>query len=391
MRRRIVIVGGGLAGSLLAWRLLQDDPDYDLVVLERDPRLGGNHTWSFHGGDVLPGHLEWLEPLIAYSWPCYSVRFPQLERSFESSYHSVTSERLHSVLSDALGDRARLGADVSSLDRQGVTLSSGERIEAEAVVDARGDPRSPHLALRFQKFLGQEVLLDEPHGLEGPILMDATVPQTDGYRFVYVLPFAERRVLIEDTYYADGADLPEERLRESIAGYAAAAGWGGVRVEREERGILPILLGGNVDRFWADATPGITRIGMQAAMFHATTGYSLPDAVRTAELVASRVPASGDQLDAHMRRHARAAWRRYRFFRMLNRMLFLAGEPHLRYRVLERFYGLSTPLIERFYAGRLSLPDKLRLVTGKPPVPFFEGLRAAFLIDDRSRGQPVQS
>ncbi len=388
MSRTAVIVGGGLAGCLLAWRLLRDDADYDLVVLERGDSLGGNHTWSFHGGDVGPEHHEWLAPLVACSWPRHSVRFPDLERGLESSYHSITSDRLHALLRDALGERLRLGVDVVSLDRRGATLGGGERIEADAVVDARGDPRSPHLALRFQKFLGQEVVLERAHGLDGPILMDATVPQTDGYRFVYVLPFTERRVLIEDTYYADGADLPEDRLRQSIADYAAAAGWGAIRVEREERGILPILLGGDFDRFWSDADPGVTRLGMQAAMFHATTGYSLPDTVHAVEALASRMPSAGADLDAFMRRFARAAWRRYRFFRMLNRMLFLAGEPHLRYRVLERFYGLPSPLIERFYAGRLGPTDKLRLVSGKPPVPLLDGLRAAFLIDARSRGQP---
>ena len=43
--------------------------------------------------------------------------------------------------------------------------------------------------------------------------MDATVPQRDGFRFVYTLPFAPDRVLIEDTYYSDGLDLDPAALR----------------------------------------------------------------------------------------------------------------------------------------------------------------------------------
>ena len=44
-------------------------------------------------------------------------------------------------------------------------------------------------------------------------------------------------------------------------------------------------------------------------------------------------------------------------------------EPADRYRVLQRFYGLREPLIQRFYAGRLRTADKVRLMVGKPPVP----------------------
>ena len=50
-------------------------------------------------------------------------------------------------------------------------------------------------------------------------------------------------------------------------------------------------------------------------------------------------------------------------------MLFAAAEPAQRYRVLERFYRLDRSLIERFYAGRMTAGDKVRILIGKPPVP----------------------
>jgi lycopene beta-cyclase len=68
-------------------------------------------------------------------------------------------------------------------------------------------------------------------------------------------------------------------------------------------------------------------------------------------------------------------WRERAFFRLVNRMLFRAGRPGERYKVLERFYGLSEPLIERFYGARLTKFDKLRILTGKPPVPFGAALK----------------
>ena len=113
---------------------------------------------------------------------------------------------------------------------------------------------------------------------------------------------------------------------------------------------------------------------MRAALFHPTTGYSLPEAVRMADDLARLETVNSDELYGWTRRRSEQLWRRSSFFRLLNRMLFRAAEPDQRYRVLERFYGLPEPLIRRFYAGRLGWPDKVRLVTGSPPVPIGRAL-----------------
>jgi lycopene beta-cyclase len=50
-------------------------------------------------------------------------------------------------------------------------------------------------------------------------------------------------------------------------------------------------------------------------------------------------------------------------------MLFLAAEPERRVRVFGHFYRLPAPLIARFYAGQSTAFDKVRILSGKPPVP----------------------
>jgi lycopene beta-cyclase len=76
------------------------------------------------------------------------------------------------------------------------------------------------------------------------------------------------------------------------------------------------------------------------------------------------------------RSRADALWESRRFCQLLNRMLFRAAEPAQRYRVLEHFYRLPEPLIARFYAGQLTGLDKLRIVSGRPPVPLGKALAA---------------
>ncbi len=64
------------------------------------------------------------------------------------------------------------------------------------------------------------------------------------------------------------------------------------------------------------------------------------------------------------------------FYRMLDIMLFRAARPEERYRIMERFYRLNPDLIARFYAAESTPYDKLRILTGKPPIPIPRALNA---------------
>lgn len=370
----MVLVGGGLANGLIACRLRERRPDLKLLVLEAGAAAGGAHTWSFHEGDLSPAQARWMEPFVVHRWPRYDVRFPRRARTVATGYRSVTSERFAAVVTERLGASLRTGVTVAGVEAQAVTLADGSRIAASSVIDGRGAGPSRHLTLGFQKFLGQEIAFAEPHGVARPIVMDATVAQGDGYRFVYVLPFGPRTLLVEDTYYADGPALDPARLRASVADYVARAGWGEGQVLREEQGVLPIALGGDIERFWAEKN-GVPASGLAAALFHPTTGYSLPDAVRLADRIAALPDFAAPAVFAACRGQSVDMWRARGFFRLLDRLLFLAGDASRRYEILQHFYRLPDPLVARFYAGTLRPLDKARILTGRPPVSVTSALR----------------
>lgn len=364
----LLLLGGGLANSLIALRLRALRPELRVLIVEQGPTLGAKHTWSFFDTDVTPFQRAWLEPLVVHRWAGYAVRFPERTRRLKTPYQSVTSERLHEVVTAALPvDAIRFNTEVTKVAADRATLRSGETLPARAIIDGRGPGPSPALVLAWQKFLGRTLRLAEPHGLTEPVIMDATVPQIDGYRFVYLLPFDERRIMVEDTYYADGPALDAATLRSRIDAYVLSQGWRVEAVEDEEEGVLPIALGGDIAQFWAGATTA--RSGLRAGLFHPTTGYSLPDAAALAEAVAGATDLSGPALLALTREHALERWRERGFYRLLNRLLFRAADPAARWRVLARFYRLPERVVERFYAGRSTARDAARILIGKPPVP----------------------
>ncbi len=380
----LIFVGGGLANGLIALRLRQQRPELRVLMLEAGARPGGNHTWSFHQGDLSAEQHRWLAPLVAYRWSGYDVRFPTRHRTLPGNYFSVTSERFAAAIAQAMGDGLLTGVSATRVTPEAVTLDDGRTLTATAVIDGRGYRPSAHLIAGRQAFLGQQWRLRQPHGLTRPILMDATVDQRGGYRFVYTLPLSPTELLIEDTHYIDRATLDNKVLRQHIAEYAQQQGWMLDRLVREEQGSLPITLAGNARAFWNEAQDQPCS-GLRAGLFHATTGYSLPQAVQLAEAISRQQDLSSAALFDLIQRTALHQWRKQRFFRLLNRMLFLAGRPDRRWQVMQRFYGLHDGLIARFYAGQLRLTDMARILMGKPPVPVGEALRAALNSSSRLR------
>lgn len=371
----LLLAGAGLANALIVRALKASHPDLKIGIVDRNPHPDPSHTWSFHTSDISDDARAWLDPLIAHEWHGQDVRFPGHARALKTGYASISEEKLRHQLAQDMEATPILEGDVTSLDEEGVTLEDGRHIDAHAVIDGRGQKANTSLAIRFQKFVGQELELDEPHGLTRPVIMDATVPQEDGYRFFYLLPHTPTSLLVEDTRYSDGAELNDDVFRDAIEDYATGKGWKIKKVLREERGVLPIALGGNFDAFWEGTPKGTGRSGLAAALFHPVTGYSLPDNVRLAQAIAALPHITSQTVAQTTRAHAKAAWDKRGFYRLLNRMLFDAARPQDRYKVLERFYRLPEPLIARFYAGQTTLADKARILTGKPPVPILAAMR----------------
>lgn len=363
-----VLVGGGLQNALLALALRHHQPAVRLALVETHASLGGNHTWCFHASDVSLSAEPFVAPLVEQSWPGYSVRFPELERRVASRYSTISSPHLNRVVTQAFerhpGSVLSLGVSATSIEPGRVRLSDGRELKGTFVSDARGPelsrPESPRERCAYQKFLGLELELDSPSPVREPLLMDARVSQHAGFRFVYVLPFEERRVLIEDTYYSESAELARDRLRSELLAYAAAHGYRVRHVLREEVGVLPIPL----HHRRAQTTTQPLRLGYAGGWFHPTTGYSLPVAVRLAERIAT---TNSHELPQMLERLADEHARNARYCVLLNRLLFDAFGLEAQRNVLERFYRLPQATIEHFYALSLSPGDQLRILCGRPP------------------------
>jgi lycopene beta-cyclase len=198
--------------------------------------------------------------------------------------------------------------------------------------------------------------------------MDATVEQIDGYRFLYLLPFSDHELLVEDTYFSDTPDLSENEIGFRLEAYIRDKGWGAYRTVRREKGVLPMMMA-------TDREDGSAKIGLGGGFAIAATGFTVPHAVEVADVISQAIKKDGPTAaPAAVAKFRRYHLRRERYARLLNRMFFRAATPEKRFVVLQRFYGLNEGLIRRFYRNDLTWRDKMRILIGKPPVPVFKAL-----------------
>ncbi len=382
-RDGLLIAGGGLAGSLAALAMARLRPEVPILLVEEGENFGGNHIWSFFDDDIEDSDRPLIEPLISHHWQGYYVAFPEHSRKLRAGYNSVRSEQLDHVVRHTLRpDQYRLGTKIVAVRENELVLVGGEKIRADGAIDARGAANLSMLDLGWQKFVGREYRFAQPHKVDRPVIMDATVDQSDGYRFVYCLPFDEHSMLVEDTYYTDTPELDINGVGERLDAYVAKRGWKGGSWGRQETGVLPVAMGGDFNAFWRVGGARVAKLGLRGGFFHPTTGYSLPDALRMASLLAGQRNFEGGALHDLFEDQAEQTWRKREFYRTLNTMLFRAAEPHERYKVLERFYRLDPALISRFYAGKTGVLDKMKIMSGKPPVPVGRAVEA---LRDRRR------
>lgn len=360
-----VLIGGGLQNALIAGALAKYRPAARVALVERAESLGAGHTWCFHGTDLSAEFASVARPFVDFEWDGHEVAFPGHRRNVPGSYHCITGERFDRTVRQLFKARAHyhlvLGKSAHRIDADAVELEDGERLAASVVIDARGPERleAPRIA-GYQKFLGLELELAAPSGLERPILMDARVAQIGGYRFMYALPFTPTRVLLEDTYFSDTPELDRATLRNGIVQYAIGRGFSIERVIREEVGVLPLPA-----RLHPPSLATPLAAGYRGGWFHPTTGYSFPVAARLAELIAKSDPGKldGGALALFSREHGRQV----RFATLLNRLLFDGFEDETRLNVFERFYRLPAPTIHRFYSLSTSPLDRARILCGRPP------------------------
>src|SRR4051812_46162622 len=296
-RNGILIAGGGLAGSLAALAMTRHRPEVPLLIVEeRDSFGGGERYYSFPESALRQDGAELIGPLAIDRWPGFYVAFPGFTRKLRADYGGFGAEEIHRAMVAALAPKQyRLGTKVVAVREDSLVLDGGETIKAQGAIDARGTGNLSMLELLYQARLERDYRFDEPHGVDRPVLVDATADQGAGLRFFECLPLSERRLLVADVAVSERAQ-PDEQAKHRLEAYVCARGWSEARAAGDRSSAVPLPIGGDFASFWRLGGARAAKLGRRGGFIHPVTGSGVGDAARTALLLSRQRDFAGNLL-----------------------------------------------------------------------------------------------
>jgi len=368
---RVAILGGGCAGSSLAYYLARGGFTGEIDIFDRRTTFEAEQRWCSWG--PVPDDFA---SLISYSWPRWSVASSDTtvtrvlpRRPYVHIYAPDFYRYIFACLAAYPRVRLHTGVAVSHVKE----TSHGIRLETSdgsAVVDRVFDSRVPPAHDRsatalsgaiHQSFVGQVVRTDRPvFDPSTATLMDFRVqsPEHDGLPFMYVLPFAPTCALVESTAFATRT-LSSDEHRARVAAYLSNRGTGRYTVEREERGDVIMTAA----RYPLRPSPRHTMIGTAAGGLRPSSGYGFVRIQRHAQAVATTV--------------LRGAPPPPRLARPMGHLLdavfldAIAGSRELARDSFVRLFGQVPPSnLVRFMSDEGTLFDALALVRALPKRPY---------------------
>ena len=272
-----VIIGGGLAGLQLARQLSRDVffKGKKIAIIDSDFSMPVK-TWCFWE----KGKGKW-DDLLTKSWN--KGKFISSEENIDLqlspyTYKMIKAKDYHQKLQDEIeesGDIEFITDEIQKIDpvtmkAKGLKKSYG----ATHFFDSRVDPsylESKKHTTIFQHFKGWEVETEKPvFTPDSFTMMDYRIKYPDATAFTYILPFTEKKALVEYTFFSPF--LTEDKVYDEMLQqyFEKILKTKDFQIKSTETGVIPMT----DFPFDKANTEQITKIGTGGGWVKPSTGYS---------------------------------------------------------------------------------------------------------------------
>lgn len=293
-----IVAGAGAAGlSLLHYLEAYGLSDRRVLLLDRAPKTRNDRTWCFWEAQEGP-----FESIVFRRWGRLAFHAPGFSQLFDIApytYKMLRGLDFYRHMDERLArwpNLTRLYGELEAVG-DGFVRLEGQTYSAEwvfsSILTEPLTPRPPHHHL-LQHFRGW--VLEAPRPAFDPTVatfMDFRVEQGGEVRFVYVLPFDERRALVEYTLFSAQL-LSEAEYEAGLRAYLQeVVGLEGYRVLETEAGVIPMTDA----PFPARLGERTLCIGTAGGQTKASTGYTFQRIQRQCRQIAQslaqgRAPAA---------------------------------------------------------------------------------------------------
>jgi lycopene beta-cyclase len=367
-----ILAGGGCAGLSLVYHLLESSLK-DSQILIIDPNQGEipNKTWCYWSKEALPIHPQ----SARFSWNSFYLKdaTQQLTKPLENlSYHHLNSHDFYTHVLEKIRQFPNvhfLKEEVVALTPAGtgiqVTTDTAETFNASFVFDSRVESTDSDQSILKQVFIGIRIKVSEP--LFDPKkwgLMDFETRPSNGFDFIYTLPFSTHEALIEYTAYTTEERTEEELLNELKEFLNQKYGSIAYDIQFQESGKIPM----STRNFFSSVSPRHIPIGTAAGWTKPSTGYTFAPIQENCAALVARL-----EKDEHTSLHFP---RKTRFVFYDNILLTIAHRwpKRLPGLFLNLFSSSRPDLVFRFLSEKTTFSEEIRLLSGLKFGIFIKGL-----------------
>lgn len=336
MNKPVIILGGGFAGTILALRLKQLQPDVSFKLYEESSSLGGNANCIFRESDVGP-LLNLLRPMINSRWSSFQFKSKLLDKWIPSSLCLIKPEALHDHAVVKLGSHIKLNNNIS-LE---IALQ-----ESSFVIDTRDTCHFKRTG--FVHDLSLEVELESDHYLSVPVLFDGGIGEVSEH-FSY-FPINDQKLIISHHYYSKKITAKRDEHFSRILEFMKMKGYKIKKVIEEKSSL----------RSLPTSKPYIhqeNRVISLAAFTNPTTGCQLTSLSEIIDKMAKSSFRFGE-LKSLISLESQLFENKMEFYHYLNQQILKKNS------VLEAVFDQSSAVIERFYQNKLSFLDRSKIIYG---------------------------
>ena len=359
----IAIIGAGCAGLSLAYQLSKvENLNKKIIILDNKSEFKKDRTWSFWKTN----HHD-FEDCLEKQWFKFNIKYNEQFKSFNNfkyPYQTIDSLKFYKKIQNNLKDNfyIKLDTNISEIKKTSkfyqIETNNGN-IETKLVFDSRV-PKLEQGNL-YQHFYGLEIeTKDLSFNNDELTLMDFDCEQKNGIHFFYVLPFNNRRALIETTWLSNLEDLKKQNyvdeLKEYIENNLKLKNY---NIIREEIGAIPMF------RTLNKKDNCYFNIGLRGNINRMSTGYAFPYIQKHSTIIAEAI----ENLSFD-----RAISMKYEFLDRLfikvlqNNMKIM---PNIFFKMFDENYQNQ---IIRFLSSEGSLSDDYKVIKNMPKSLFLKNL-----------------
>lgn len=281
-----IIVGGGAAGLMMAYRMSKDVffDDKSILILDQEKKTANDRTWCYWESET----DEW-ETVISKYW--LNIIFKSDVYSSEESispyqYKMIRSADFYSKIWKHLETKSNITfqatnvLNIQQLENEAKVITVDKVYKTKTILNSilfsdeyKTQTKYPVLQQHFVGFFikTKEDSFDD----SSATFMDFTVEQKENTRFMYILPYAKNEALFEYTLFSKDL-LPYDIYKSEIEKYLKDRNITDYKILEKEQGSIPMTC----YKFWKHNSKNIINIGTAGGWSKASTGFTFKNTTR---------------------------------------------------------------------------------------------------------------